>query len=135
MDKLLSALRVEATDVRVLMLARKLKARRRGYFTHEEWRLGMKLLKADTLKELQKRLPGLEKEVVEKENSEEFTTIPSVTDNQRPYLDIMTTSSLLDDVLRSRFKPHVTAFVKYLKVCRINLMAFALFSFKRITWW
>ena len=40
-----------------------MKAEKQGYITHEEWTRGLKALRADTIDELKKALPELEKEV------------------------------------------------------------------------
>lgn len=40
-----------------------MKAEKQGYITHEEWTRGLKALRADTIDELKKALPQLEKEV------------------------------------------------------------------------
>ncbi|RWV79766.1 hypothetical protein GW17_00059050, partial [Ensete ventricosum] len=58
-----SDLEVDYTDVRILMLAWKMKAEKQGYFTLEEWRRGLKALHADTISKLKKSLSELEKEV------------------------------------------------------------------------
>nr|GMD33889.1 DCN1-like protein 4 [Ipomoea batatas] len=61
-EALCSDLEVEHTDVRILMLAWKLQSEKQGYFTLEEWRKGLKALRADTFQKLKKALPELEKE-------------------------------------------------------------------------
>ncbi|GFZ04034.1 defective in cullin neddylation protein [Actinidia rufa] len=62
-ETLCSDLEVEHTDVRILMLAWKMKAEKQAYFTQEEWRRGLKALRADTITKLKKALPELEKEI------------------------------------------------------------------------
>ncbi|TYJ18104.1 hypothetical protein E1A91_A09G099300v1 [Gossypium mustelinum] len=62
-ETLCSDMEVDHTDVRILMLAWKMKAEKQGYFTLEEWRRGMKALRADTVSKLRKALPELEKEI------------------------------------------------------------------------
>ncbi|RID75350.1 hypothetical protein BRARA_B02399 [Brassica rapa] len=62
-EKLCSKLKVSHTDIKILMLAWKMKAERQGYFTKAEWRRALKALKVDTIKKLKKALPELEKEV------------------------------------------------------------------------
>nr|GLL20327.1 chitotriosidase-1-like [Ipomoea trifida] len=61
-EALCSDLGVDHTDVRVLMLAWKMKAKRQGYFSQDEWQLGLKALQADTITKLKKALPKLEAE-------------------------------------------------------------------------
>ncbi|KAG0486575.1 hypothetical protein HPP92_008670 [Vanilla planifolia] len=67
-----SDLDVEHTDVRILMLAWRMNAERQGYFTLEEWRRGLKALRADNLSKLKKALPELEKEVLRPQNFQDF---------------------------------------------------------------
>ncbi|CAK9166578.1 unnamed protein product [Ilex paraguariensis] len=59
-----SDLEVDHTNVQILMLAWKMQAEKQGYFTIEEWRRGLKALRADTIIKLKKALPELEKEVL-----------------------------------------------------------------------
>ncbi|KAJ0247957.1 Defective in cullin neddylation protein [Hirschfeldia incana] len=61
-EKLCSDLDVSCTDIRFLMLAWTMKAEKQGYFTQEEWIRGLMALRADTIDELKKALPELEKE-------------------------------------------------------------------------
>ncbi|TYG67153.1 hypothetical protein ES288_D05G055400v1 [Gossypium darwinii] len=62
-EALCSDLGVDYTDVRILMLAWKLKAEKQGYFTQDEWQTGLKALGVDSLSKLKKALSDLEKEV------------------------------------------------------------------------
>ncbi|ESR40821.1 Defective in cullin neddylation protein [Citrus sinensis] len=71
-ESLCSDIEVSHTDVRILMLAWKMKAEKQGYFTLEEWRRGLKALRADTVNKLKKALPDLEKEVKRPTNFQDF---------------------------------------------------------------
>ncbi|CAA0810099.1 Domain of unknown function (DUF298 [Striga hermonthica] len=51
-ESICSDLNVDHTDVRLLMLAWKMQAERQGYFTLDEWRTGLKALRADTIPKL-----------------------------------------------------------------------------------
>ncbi|GMI81448.1 hypothetical protein like AT1G15860 [Hibiscus trionum] len=73
-EALCADLGVEYTDVRILMLAWKLKAEKQGYFTQDEWQTGLKALGVDSLSKLKKALPELEKEVEKPLNYEDFYT-------------------------------------------------------------
>ncbi|KAF8369769.1 hypothetical protein HHK36_032209 [Tetracentron sinense] len=57
---LCSDVKVDHTDVRILMLAWKMGAGRQGYFTLDEWRRGLIALQADTITKLQKRFQVIE---------------------------------------------------------------------------
>ncbi|KAK9740514.1 hypothetical protein RND81_03G041700 [Saponaria officinalis] len=59
-EALCSDVEVDHTNVSILMLAWKIQAERQGYFTLEEWRKGLKALRADTISKLNKALPELE---------------------------------------------------------------------------
>ncbi|XP_024979567.1 DCN1-like protein 4 isoform X3 [Cynara cardunculus var. scolymus] len=105
-EKLCSDLRVEHTDVRILMLAWKMNAKKQGYFTQDEWRTGLKSLHADTLKKLKKELPELEKEVAKQNNFEDFYCYSfryCLTEDKQKSLDIESVCMLLDLVLGRQF--------------------------------
>ncbi|KAL0429746.1 UNVERIFIED_CONTAM: DCN1-like protein 4 [Sesamum radiatum] len=97
-ESLCSDLEVDHTDVRILMLAWKMQAEKQGYFTLDEWRRGLKALRADTILKLKKALMDLEKE--EKQKS----------------IDIESICLLLDLVLGSQFRAQVDALIQYLKI-------------------
>ncbi|XP_024979565.1 DCN1-like protein 4 isoform X1 [Cynara cardunculus var. scolymus] len=118
-EKLCSDLRVEHTDVRILMLAWKMNAKKQGYFTQDEWRTGLKSLHADTLKKLKKELPELEKEVAKQNNFEDFYCYSfryCLTEDKQKSLDIESVCMLLDLVLGRQFPLQVDSFVEYLKI-------------------
>ncbi|XP_076956970.1 uncharacterized protein LOC143632299 [Bidens hawaiensis] len=115
-EKLCSDLKVEHTDVRVLMLAWKMNAKKQGYFTQDEWRTGLKSLHADTLKKLQKQLPEL---VHKKENFEDFYRFSfhyCLTEDKQKNLDIETACILLNLVLGAIYDQQVDSFIEYLKI-------------------
>ncbi|CAK7336282.1 unnamed protein product [Dovyalis caffra] len=108
-ETLCSDMEVDHTDVRILMLAWKMRAEKQGYFTLDEWRRGLKALRADTVNKLKKTLPELEKE--EKQKS----------------IDIESISQLLDLVLGSHFRGQVDYFIEYLKYMLLSgLLAYEL---------
>ncbi|CAH8353734.1 unnamed protein product [Eruca vesicaria subsp. sativa] len=120
-EKLCSKLKVSHTDIKILMLAWKMKAERQGYFTKAEWRRVFKALKVDTIKKLKKALPELEKEVREPLNFADFYAFRyCLTDERQNCLDIETICQLLDLVLGSTFRDQVDHFVDYLKYLRIQ---------------
>ncbi|XVF48467.1 hypothetical protein PTKIN_Ptkin03bG0192500 [Pterospermum kingtungense] len=118
-EALCSDLRVDYTDVRILMLAWKLKAKRQGYFTQDEWRTGLKALGVDSLTKLKKVLPELENEVGKPSNYEDFYLYAfryCLTEEKQKSLDIESICELLNLVLRSKYRPQVDLLIEYLKV-------------------
>ncbi|XP_057967316.1 uncharacterized protein LOC131157292 [Malania oleifera] len=117
-EALCSDVEVDHTDVRILMLAWKMKAEKQGYFTLEEWRRGLKALRADTINKLKKALPELEKEVRRPSNFIEFYSYAfryCLTEEKQKSIDIESICELLDLVLGSQFHAQVDALVEYLK--------------------
>ncbi|KAL5698838.1 hypothetical protein ACHQM5_029820 [Ranunculus cassubicifolius] len=109
---------VDYTDVRILMLAWKMKAERQGYFTLDEWRRGMKALKVDTIAKLKKSLPELEKDVRRPINFSEFYSYAfqyCLTEEKQKSIDVESICQLLTLILGSEFGPQVKSFVEYLK--------------------
>ncbi|KAJ0247959.1 Defective in cullin neddylation protein [Hirschfeldia incana] len=118
-EKLCSDLDVSCTDIRFLMLAWTMKAEKQGYFTQEEWIRGLMALRADTIDELKKALPELEKEVRTPPNFADFyasTFRYSLTEEEQKSIDIETACQLLDTVMGSTFRPQVDSFIEYLKI-------------------
>ncbi|KAK8602538.1 hypothetical protein V6N13_057834 [Hibiscus sabdariffa] len=116
---LCSDLGVDHTDVRILMLAWKLKAAKQGFFTQDEWRTGMKALRVDSLSKLKKVLPELEIEVGKPSNYEDFYAYAfryCLTEEKQKSLDIESICELLNLVLGAQFRPQVDSLIEYLKV-------------------
>ncbi|GLT64080.1 hypothetical protein SLA2020_365940 [Shorea laevis] len=117
-ENLCSDMEVDHTDARILMLAWKMKAEKQGYFTLEEWRRGLKALRADTVNKLKKALPELEKEVKRPSNFVDFYSYAfryCLTEEKQKSIDIESICELLDLVLGSQFRVQVDLFVEYLK--------------------
>ncbi|XP_062154404.1 uncharacterized protein LOC133862581 [Alnus glutinosa] len=117
-ETLCSDMEVDHTDARILMLAWKMKAEKQGYFTLEEWRRGLKALRADTVNKLKKALPELEKEVKRPSNFVDFYSYAfryCLTEEKQKSIDIESICELLDLVLGSQFRVQVDLFVEYLK--------------------
>ncbi|KAG9151597.1 hypothetical protein Leryth_024065 [Lithospermum erythrorhizon] len=120
-ERLCSDLNLDPTDVKVLMLAWKMKAEKQGYFTQDEWQRGLKALKVDTINKLKKSLPGLEKEVLKPDNFEDFYLYAfrySLIEDKQKCIDIETACILLDIVLGSQFQIHVDLFKEFLQAQR-----------------
>ncbi|KAL8497212.1 hypothetical protein ACS0TY_020775 [Phlomoides rotata] len=118
-ESLCSDLEVDHTDVRILMLAWKMQAARQGYFTLDEWRTGLKALRADTILKLKKALPDLEKEVRRPSNFSDFYAYAfryCLTEEKQKSVDIESVCLLLDLVLGSQFRSQVDALSQYLKI-------------------
>ncbi|KHN01285.1 DCN1-like protein 4 [Glycine soja] len=117
-ETLCADMEVDHTDVRVLMLAWKMKAEEQGYFTLDEWRRGLKALRADTVSKLKKALPDLEKEVRRPSNFTDFYSYAfqyCLTEEKQKSIDIESICELLTLVLGSTFPAQVNLFVEYLK--------------------
>ncbi|XP_010265676.1 PREDICTED: DCN1-like protein 4 [Nelumbo nucifera] len=117
-EALCSDIEVDHTDVRILMLAWKMKAEKQGYFTLDEWRRGLKALRADTISKLKKALPELEKEVKRSPNFVDFYAYAfryCLTEEKQKSIDIESICQLLDLVLGSHFRPQVDMLIEYLK--------------------
>ncbi|GAB2222381.1 hypothetical protein Droror1_Dr00013597 [Drosera rotundifolia] len=118
-EKLCSDLEVATDDVRILMLAWKMKAAKQGYFTLEEWRRGLQPLGADTILKLKSSLPGLQLEIRMPSNFADFHAYAfsyNLTDNEKQrYIDIGTICVLLPLVLGPYFPLQVNALVEYLQ--------------------
>ncbi|KAK1422428.1 hypothetical protein QVD17_25538 [Tagetes erecta] len=117
-EHLCSDLEVEHTDVRILMLAWKMQAEKQGYFTLEEWRKGLKALRADTIIKLKKALPELENEVSRPSNYVDFYSYAfryCLTEEKQKSIDIESICELLELVLGSQFPQQVDLFIQYLK--------------------
>ncbi|XP_062008026.1 uncharacterized protein LOC133725025 isoform X2 [Rosa rugosa] len=117
-ERLCSDMEVDPTDVRVLMLAWKMKAEKQGFFTLEEWRVALKALRADSLSKLKKALPELEKEVRRPSNFVDFYSYAfryCLTEEKQKSIDIESICQLLHIVLGSQYQAQVDSFVEYLK--------------------
>ncbi|XP_028782586.1 DCN1-like protein 4 isoform X2 [Neltuma alba] len=117
-EALCADLEVDHTDVRILMLAWKMKAEKQGYFNMDEWRRGLKALRADTISKLKKSLPDLEKEVLRPSNLSDFYSYAfryCLTEEKQKSIDIESVCELLTLVLGYQFPSQVNLFVEYLK--------------------
>ncbi|KAK8964882.1 hypothetical protein KSP40_PGU003395 [Platanthera guangdongensis] len=113
-----SDVEVKHTDVRILMLAWRMKAERQGYFTLEEWRRGLKALRADTISKLKKALPELVKEVMRAQNFQNFYSYSfryCLTEEKQKSVDIEVACQLLDLILGFKFRPQIDRLEEYLK--------------------
>ncbi|CAH2067959.1 unnamed protein product, partial [Thlaspi arvense] len=118
-ENLCSSLKVSHTDVRILMLAWKMKAERQGYFTLVEWRRALREFKVDTISKLKKALRALKEEVRTPSNFADFYAYAfryCLTEEKQKNIDIETICQLLDMVLGSTFRAQVDYFVDYLKI-------------------
>ncbi|KAB1199000.1 DCN1-like protein 5 [Morella rubra] len=95
---LCSDLGVNHTDVGVLMLAWKMKAKKQGYFSRDEWQTGLKAMKVNSLDTLKEVLPELEREVM----------------TPRTFLDFYT-YAFQSCLIGSRFPAQVESMTEYLK--------------------
>ncbi|CAL0325646.1 unnamed protein product [Lupinus luteus] len=118
-EALCKDVRVDHTDVRMLILAWKMKAEKQGYFSKDEWRRGLKCLGADTLTKLRKAIKGLNQEVMEPGCFEDFYSYSfqyCLTEEKQRSVDIETICELLSIVLGSEFPSQVKSLIEYLKI-------------------
>ncbi|KAL9238558.1 hypothetical protein vseg_012960 [Gypsophila vaccaria] len=116
-EALCSDVEVDHTNVSILMLAWKMQSEKQGYFTLEEWRKGLKALRADTISKLKKALPELEAEVKRTSNFVDFYQYAfryCLTEEKQKSIDIESICQLLDLVLGSQFRAQVDYFIEYL---------------------
>jgi DCN1-like protein 4/5 len=117
-EQLCSNLEVDYTDVRILMLAWKMRAQKQGFFTLEEWRTGLKALRVDSISKLKKTLPELAKEVSRPSDFLDFYSYAfryCLTEDKQKCIDIESACQLLSLVLGFQFGLQVDKFIEYLK--------------------
>ncbi|KAK1269121.1 hypothetical protein QJS04_geneDACA013728 [Acorus gramineus] len=118
-ETLCSDLKIDHTDVRMLMLAWTMRAKRQGYFTREEWQRGLQALHADTLGKLQKALSQLDKWVWNSnilENFHSYAFSFCLTEEGQRSLDIETICELLNLVLGPRYPSQIDKLIEFLKI-------------------
>ncbi|XP_061352943.1 uncharacterized protein LOC133297765 [Gastrolobium bilobum] len=127
-EALCEDLEVNRADVRILILAWKMKAKNRDVFTKDEWRRGLEGLGANTIIELRKVLDVLKREmsviesfdaIVAPEFFENFYIYAfqyNLNEDQR--VDIKSVCQLLNVVLGPAFPIQVDLVTEYLKVQR-----------------
>ncbi|KMZ72168.1 hypothetical protein ZOSMA_16G01380 [Zostera marina] len=116
-ESLCSDISISHTDVRMLLLAWKTKAKRQGYFSQYEWCRGLKALRADTLAKLKKALSDLEKEVRSPQNFLDFYSYAfryCLADIQKN-IDLETACELLNIVLASQFPSQTKKLIEFIK--------------------
>uniref|UniRef100_M8C0H5 Defective in cullin neddylation protein n=1 Tax=Aegilops tauschii TaxID=37682 RepID=M8C0H5_AEGTA len=117
-ETLCSHLEVPHTDVRILMLAWKMGCEKQGYFTLDEWRTGMKALRADSISKLKKAFPELVQEVTRSSNFQDFYPYAfryCLTEDKKKCIEIPVACELLNLVLSLQFRPQVEKLINYLK--------------------
>ncbi|KAL5219962.1 hypothetical protein ABZP36_024675 [Zizania latifolia] len=117
-ETLCSHLEVPHTDVRILMLAWKMRCEKQGYFTLDEWRSGLKALRADSISKLKKAFPELVQEVTRPSNFQDFYPYAfryCLTEDKKKCIEIPVACELLNLVLGLQFCPQVENLINYLK--------------------
>ncbi|ONM04493.1 Defective in cullin neddylation protein [Zea mays] len=129
-ETLCSHLEVPHTDVRILMLAWKMGCEKQGYFTLDEWRAGLKALRADSISKLKKAFPELVQEVILSPQIISYVQVtrPSnfqdfyiyafrycLTEDKKKCIEIPVACELLNLVLGLQFRPQVDKLSNYLK--------------------
>uniref|UniRef100_A0A7N0ZUI6 Defective in cullin neddylation protein n=1 Tax=Kalanchoe fedtschenkoi TaxID=63787 RepID=A0A7N0ZUI6_KALFE len=117
-ESLCSDLGVPHTDIKILILAWKMKSQRQGYFSQDEWVNCMTSFGVDTLDKLKKILPAFEKEARNVANFDDFYAFAfryCLTEEKQKNLDIETVCALLDLVLGFQYPSQIDFFCQYLK--------------------
>ncbi|XP_051148031.1 uncharacterized protein LOC127263114 isoform X1 [Andrographis paniculata] len=120
-DLLCADLQLDDKDYQMLLLSWKMKARRKGYFTVEEWRRGLTTLHAYTLPKLRDGIYTLYLEVRVPSNFLKLYSYAfkySLTDVRQKTLDIETICDMLELILGSDHRAQVDALIAYLKAQR-----------------
>jgi DCN1-like protein 4/5 len=115
-EKLCEDLGISTTDIRILLLAWKLRASRMGYFSKDEWRQGLKALRVDSLEKLKRVLPTLQDEVANPYTFKDFYQFAfgfCLTEPLQKTLDIETATVMLELVLGNH--PHLPTFIQFLQ--------------------
>nr|BAD09878.1 hypothetical protein [Oryza sativa Japonica Group] len=85
----------------------------------DEWRSGLKALRADTINKLKKAFPELVQEVTRPSNFQDFYPYAfryCLTEDKKKCIEIPVACELLNLVLGLQFRPQVDKLVNYLKV-------------------
>eukprot|EP00897_Mesotaenium_endlicherianum_P009225 jgi/Mesen1/8330/ME000046S07719 len=106
---------LDPSDVRILLFAWKLQAARMGYFSQEEWRRGLRVMRVDSIDKLKKALPALQNEVASPHLFADFYKFAfeyCLTEPRQKTLDLDTACTMLDLVMAGR--PHHQTFIQFL---------------------
>lgn len=117
-QSLCSDLGIDHTDIRILILAWKMKAQRQGYFTLNEWRQGLESLQSKSIISLRTAL-NTEKKQLNKANigdlySYSFTYC--LTEDKQRTIDMESAFELLKLLLGDIIATLVNKLIEYLKV-------------------
>lgn len=117
-QSLCSDLGIDHTDIRILILAWKMKAQRQGYFTLNEWRQGLESLQSKSIISLRTAL-NTEKKQLNKANigdlySYSFTYC--LTEDKQRTIDMESAFELLKLLLGDIIPTLVNKLIEYLKV-------------------
>jgi len=116
--ELCNDMKLEPTDVRLLILAWKLGAEQQGYFSKSEWQRGMEGLRADSAETLSARLDSLNRQLASMTASPSFREFYrfsfrfSRQDGQKA-LEVDTVKALLVTVLPTSHR-HVERLIRFL---------------------
>ncbi|RAL41395.1 hypothetical protein DM860_010189 [Cuscuta australis] len=123
---LCSDLEIDYTDVRILLLAWKMQAKKQGFFTLEEWRKGIKDLNVDTIERLKQTITKLVDEVKHYSTMLlDFYTYAfkyNLTEFSEKSVDKETCCTLLENILGSKFQSQIAKLIQYL-MCQTEYKA------------
>lgn len=116
-ERFCADINVDPSDRKVLLLAWKMRAKRMGYFTREEFQSGIAVLKATSAASVQRALPSLETEVdCNPDAYRDFCTFAfkyCLTEVSQKLIDIDTAITMLTIVMPQ--DPLVPRFCEFLK--------------------
>nr|CAB3481067.1 unnamed protein product [Digitaria exilis] len=96
----------------------KMGCEKQGYFTLDEWRTGLKALRADSISKLKKAFPELVQEVTRPTNFMDFYTYAfryCLTEDKKKCIEVPVACELLNLVLGLQFRPQVDKLNNYLQ--------------------
>mmetsp|Transcript_1084 Transcript_1084/g.3303 ORF Transcript_1084/g.3303 Transcript_1084/m.3303 type:complete len:245 (+) Transcript_1084:313-1047(+) len=116
-ERFCSDINTDPSDRKVLLLAWKMRAKRMGFFSREEFQSGLTALKATTTAQIQRALPGLEEQVeCNPDSFRDFCTFAfkyCLTEPSQKLIDIDTAVTMLAIVMpREPLMPRFCDFLK-----------------------
>ncbi|XP_023007579.1 DCN1-like protein 5 [Cucurbita maxima] len=117
-EKLCTHLEMNHLDVKILLLAWKMKAKKQGFFHRDEWRRGLRKLKVDNMEKLKSALFYLEIEARIPPHFEDFFAYSfkyNLIEERQTSLDVEFLCELLEIVMGPLFRPQVQLLIEFLK--------------------
>jgi DCN1-like protein 4/5 len=116
-ERFCTDLGLDPSDKRVLLLAWKMRAKRMGYFSRDEFQTGLAALKATTVAQVKRALPALEEQIdMDPEAFHDFCTFAfkfCLTEPMQKLIDVPTACQMLQIVMPA--EPLQPLFVDFLQ--------------------